>query len=129
MKGNVIGIGGVFFRVRDSKEVRRWYREHLGIEPYEADRVAFPWQAAGSEGRATATAWGPFDSDVYGDSDLVINYCVRSVDAAVDHLQSKGVKILRRQDAPYGRFAWFLDGDARLVELYEATLPSGEGAP
>jgi hypothetical protein len=37
----VVGIGGVFFKARDSKALAVWHREHLGmrVEPRQAYRV------------------------------------------------------------------------------------------
>ena len=31
MEQRVTGVGGVFFKARDAKALREWYREHLGL--------------------------------------------------------------------------------------------------
>ena len=42
----VLGIGGLFFRSRDSKKLAQWYQLHLGIDPVPADYGGPVWQQA-----------------------------------------------------------------------------------
>ena len=35
------------------------------------------------------------------------------------HLEARGVPVIKREDEPYGRFAWVRDADGHRVELYE----------
>src|SRR5580698_8702790 len=59
----VLGIGGLFFRSRDPKQLAQWYQLHLGIDPVPADYNHQPWQQA-----AGPTAFCPFpaDTDYFG---------------------------------------------------------------
>ena len=63
--GEVIGVGGVFFRSKDAAKLRAWYAEHLGFKPQADGVVEFSWAAPGSD-RDTLTVWGPFDKSPYG---------------------------------------------------------------
>ncbi len=37
MKKRVTGIGGVFFKTKDPKAVKDWYRDHLGFNTDQWD--------------------------------------------------------------------------------------------
>jgi len=40
----VLGIGGVFFKVKDPKKLQKWYEDHLGIEPDSEGYITFQWK-------------------------------------------------------------------------------------
>ena len=52
-------------------------------------------------------------------SAFMINYRVADMDAMVAALESEGIKILGRQDAEYGKFAWIMDPEGNKIELFE----------
>ena len=110
------GIGGVFFRSRDTKALAAWYEKHLGVP-------GFWTQEAG------LTIFSPFEHDTTyfpADKQWMINLRVDDIDAMVADLEAKGVAILGRQDEDYGRFAWILDCDGVKVELWQQL---GEAPP
>ncbi|MCH7742741.1 MAG: VOC family protein [Proteobacteria bacterium] len=72
----VTGIGGVFFKVKDTDKTRQWYRDHLGfnIDQYGTN---FEWRQADEGTLKGFTQWSPFkeDSD-YFEQEFMINYRV-----------------------------------------------------
>ena len=50
----------------------------------------------------------------------MIDFAVDDLDAVVARLKSKGVEILKRDDAgANGKFAWIVDPDGTKIELWE----------
>jgi predicted enzyme related to lactoylglutathione lyase len=120
----VTGLGGVFLRARDPKQLTAWYAEHLGLPVTEWGGVQFVWdECAAPEGQGS-TAWSlfPADTDYFGDGKqaVMLNYRVDDLDALLAQLAAKDVWIdPKRQDEAYGRFAWIKDGEGNRVELWE----------
>ena len=140
----VDGIGGAFVFSNDAVALAEWYRDHLGFEfegsaefgafyqmfwgvdPEDTDRkldttfsimqskIDLPTRSAGEE-----------PESMYGDQPFMVNLRVRDIDAVLEHLASKGVEAIRRQDESYGRFAWIRDGDGNRVEIYQP-IPMAE---
>jgi len=124
----VTGIGGVFFKANDPEKLYRWYEEHLGIKRDQQGYVAFEWRGKGDPNEDGVTAWAIFRNDSkYFDpsaSGFMINYRVDDLDALLDALGSAGVEIdPKRQDEPYGRFAWIIDPEGNRIELWEPPKP------
>ncbi len=124
----VTGIGGVFFRCKDTAATYAWYREHLGIDA-NAWGKTFMWKD--DDAVDGFTQWSAFaaDTDYFAPSasDVMINYRVRDLAAMLAQLKEKGVEQVGDvQEEEYGKFGWILDIDGRKVELWEppATLPS-----
>ena len=42
----VTGIGGIFFKAKDARALRDWYKRHLGIEIEDWGGTAFRWTDA-----------------------------------------------------------------------------------
>ena len=58
----VVGIGGIFFKARDTERLRAWYREHLGLAITDWGGVVFdPMMAspAGRQGRPCGPSFPP----------------------------------------------------------------------
>jgi len=120
----VTGIGGIFFKARNSAALYAWYEKHLGIarEPH-GEGAAFRWRDCdtGDEGM---TVWSLFPSDTrYFDpsrSPFMINYRVQNLDELLSALRAEGVDVdPRREDYDYGRFAWIMDPEGNRIELWE----------
>ena len=47
----VVGIGGIFFKARDTERLRAWYREHLGLAITDWGGVVFDPMMASPAGR------------------------------------------------------------------------------
>ncbi len=90
----VTGIGGVFFRARDSKALTQWYRTHLGVigEGYT------PWaQEAGP------TVFMPFaaDSSYFpADQQTMINFRVSDLDGLIATLSADRSELGHAGDRP-----------------------------
>jgi predicted enzyme related to lactoylglutathione lyase len=124
----VTGIGGVFLRSKDPKELAKWYAEHLGITLADFNGTAFQWADEVPTGTGM-TAWStfPHDTGYFGDSQqtFMVNYRVDDLDALLATLSVAGVWIdPKRDDQPYGRFAWIKDCDGNRVELWQPLAPA-----
>jgi predicted enzyme related to lactoylglutathione lyase len=116
--GKATGVGGVFLKARDPKALQAWYHEHLGV-PLTDGYTAFE----GPEAQGTTVfTFFPEDSGYFGDpaQRAMINFRVDSIDEVLEKLAAAGARIdPKRDDAPYGRFAWFWDPEGNRVELWQ----------
>ena len=90
----VKGIGGVFFRAKDSKGLQTWYQKNLGIEPDADGFVVFKWAEREPPHNPASSVWVSFDrdTDYFGDSGQqhMVNYRVKNIDAMVAQLREAG---------------------------------------
>jgi len=119
----VTGLGGIFYKVEDPEEHKKWYRENLGIE---SDQYGgkFIWRDEEDPSKKCHTAWSPFPkSSRYFDpskQDFMINYRVHDLDALLKELEKSGIKQEgKMEEYEYGKFAWILDPDGIKIELWE----------
>jgi len=122
-RGRIVGIGGIFFKSADPKNLRAWYAEKLGIGD-GGEYTSFDWRTADDAGTKQMTAWSVFARDTKyfapSDQSFMINYIVDGLDELLAKLESSGVRIdPKRDDTDYGRFAWIFDADGNKVELWE----------
>ena len=113
----VLGIGGLFFRSRDPKQLAHWYQINLGIDHQV-------WQQA-----AGPTAFTPFamETDYFGSKQQawMVNFRVRSLDAMVAQLQKSNIEVkVDPEKYPYGRFARLHDPEGNPIELWEPASPA-----
>ncbi len=117
----VQGIGGVFFRSRQSEALRRWYLDHLGVGAGDGP----VWRQD-----AGPTVFAPFDDDTdyFGrpSQQWMINFRVADLDAMIRQLEASGIAVETRAewDGEAGRFARILDPDGNPIELWEP--PAGD---
>ncbi|WP_423069336.1 VOC family protein [Devosia sp. CN2-171] len=107
------GIGGIFFRARDTKALSAWYEEHLGVP-------GFWTQDAG------LTIYSPFEeATTYfpADKQWMINFRVDDLDGLIAQLKSAGIAVETRPnewDTPEtGRFARVADPEGNQIELWQ----------
>ncbi len=126
----VTGIGGIFFKSENPKQLYEWYEKHLGIQrDPNAGSALFQWReleaADGTQpGPEGITTWSifPHTTKYFGDSKggFMFNYRVDNLDALLEDLKNSGVTIdPHRENADYGRFAWITDPDGNRIELWE----------
>jgi hypothetical protein len=60
MKERVTGIGGIFFKTKDPKAVKEWYRDHFGLN---TDQWGFTFWWKDNEGKDCSTQLSPFKDD------------------------------------------------------------------
>ena len=118
----VTGIGGVFFKSKRAGELTAWYRDRLGV-PVDGESATFFWGAR-PEDDGGCTAWAVFadDSDYFEPTvaPFMINFRVDDLDGLLADLAKHGVWIDdRREEYPYGRFAWIRDPEGNRIELWE----------
>ena len=121
----VTGVGGIFFKVRDPKQMMDWYGRHLGIgNGTEETYTQFPWREEGEAGRPGSTTWALFPDDTQyfdpGTSSFMINYRVANLDALLEQLRLEGVQVDDRvEEYEHGRFGWITDPEGNRIELWE----------
>jgi catechol 2,3-dioxygenase-like lactoylglutathione lyase family enzyme len=121
-RGRILGIGGIFFKSADQKQMREWYGKHLGIED-KGEGVMLPWREKDNPENEHVTVWTVFPEKtkyLEPNQAFMVNYIVDDLDALLERLQKEGVKIdPKRQDEVYGRFAWIYDPDGNKIELWQ----------
>jgi catechol 2,3-dioxygenase-like lactoylglutathione lyase family enzyme len=122
----VTGIGGVFFKARDPKQMAAWYRDHLGIQS-RGGYADFEWREKDDPDRIGHTAWAlfPTNTTYFGSSTapMMINYRVSHLDGLLAQLHRDGIEAETVQEQDYGRFTWITDPEGNRIELWE---PKGE---
>jgi predicted enzyme related to lactoylglutathione lyase len=119
----VMGIGGVFFKARNSKKLSDWYQKHLGIATKEGS-MTFAWRSLQNPKREGHTVWAifPGDSGYFGrkNQQFMINYRVKDLHKTLSVLRKEGVKVAKKtENTTYGKFGWILDGEGNRIELWE----------
>jgi predicted enzyme related to lactoylglutathione lyase len=123
----VTGIGGVFLRAKDPKQLQSWYKTHLGIDVQDWGGAAFRWvDAAGTPTNGT-TAWSVGDGSYFAPSTagFMINYSVADLHALLAVLRAEGCQVLEKvEQSDFGIFAWVMDPEGNKVELWQP--PEGQ---
>jgi len=101
--------------------MREWYAKNLGLSD-RGQGVTLHWREKDNPQQERMTVWSifPANSNYFEPSQLMVNYIVDDLDAILERLSKAGVKIdPKRQDEPYGRFAWIYDPDGNKIELWQ----------
>ncbi len=119
----VTGIGGIFFKCKDPKQMRLWYQTHLGLNVNNYGAV-FEWRQGADTTRKGFTQWTPFSEKTKyfepSQRDFMINYRVENLNALVDGLKKEGVTVTDTiETVEYGKFVHILDMEGNKVELWE----------
>ncbi len=117
------GIGGVFFKSKDAKNLRKWYTDHLHMEtnPYG---TKFDWRLGNDPAAYGCTQWSVFkDNTTYfapSGKDFMINYRVGDLAQLVVELRRDNVTVVDTlEHTDYGDFIHILDCDSNKVELWQ----------
>lgn len=121
MKKRVTGIGGLFFKTKNPKASKAWYKKHLGFNTDDYGST-FWWKD--KEGKDASTQWSPFkDNTKYFEpskKDFMFNYRVENLKELLTTLKEEGVTIVgKMEEYDYGKFGWILDNDGNKIELWE----------
>lgn len=119
----VTGIGGIFFKCKDPKKIKEWYKTHLGLNTDEYG-TNFEWYQGADSTKKGYTQWSPFkESTKYfepSQKDFMINYRVENLEALVAQLKKEGVTITDTIESfDYGKFVHILDPEGNKLELWE----------
>ena len=121
MKKRVTGIGGLFFKTKDPKASKDWYKKYLDFNTDDYG-CTFWWKD--KEGNDASTQWSPFKDDTNyfepSKKDFMFNYRVADLETLIKTLRDEGVTIVGdMQTYEYGKFAWILDNENNKIELWE----------
>lgn len=114
----VTGIGGMFFRAEDPRQLAAWYSQHLGIDPApETYDTSSWWQQPGP----TVFTGMAADSEHFGPGQSwSINFRVADLDAMVRQLREAGIDVDVDPEAyPNGRFASLRDPEDNGLQLWQ----------
>ena len=119
----VTGLGGVFFKCKDPKAVKEWYKQHLGLNTDEYG-TRFEWREANDKERIASTQWSPFpDNTKYFDpsgKEFMINYRVENLEELAKELKKEGVEVVDQIEVyEYGKFLHIMDPEGNKIELWE----------
>ena len=119
----VTGIGGVFFKCKDTKKMNEWYAKHLGLNTSQYG-TTFEWVDASDSTKKGSTTWNPFpETTKYFEpstKDFMINYRVENLEALVEELKKEGVTIVDQIESyDYGKFVHIMDPEGNKIELWE----------
>ena len=119
----VTGSGGIFFKSKDPKKMREWYKVHLGLYANQYGTV-FEWRQASDSSQKGFSQWSPFkESTKYFEpstKDFMINYRVNDLEKLVAVLKLEGVTIVDTIESyDYGKFVHIMDEEQNKIELWE----------
>lgn len=125
---SIQGVGGIFYKVKDLGKLRAWYKDMLGVDFVGEESGAslyttFPCTEKDARDKAY-THMGLFaeSTDYFEPSNapFMINMRVDKIEAMVAHLKARGATLKGElAEEPEGKFAWVLDPEGVLVELWE----------
>ncbi len=119
----VTGIGGIFFKCKDPKKMREWYKTHLSINTNQYGAV-FEWRQANDSSKKGFSQWSPFNEKTKyfepSTKEFMINYRVEDLGALVAELKKEGVTITDTMETyDYGKFIHIMDIEGNKIELWE----------
>lgn len=121
----VLGMGGYFFRARDPKALKAWYRDHLGVgggmgTDEQGQSNEWVWFTKGGP-----MVFEPFSAttDYFSpDKQAMINLRVSDLDGLLTSLRAAGVEVITKEEwdaGGIGRFARIHDPEGNAIELWE----------
>lgn len=132
------GIGGAFIFSNDPFRLAQWYTGCFGFQFEGGGELDFFYQVfygldPDDPVRKLDTTFAIMRSTIplsgqnpeeepqsmYGDQPFMVNLRTQDLEALLEHLQSRGVSIIKRADESYGKFAWIRDIDGNRLELYQ----------
>ena len=120
----VLGIGGVFMKSSNPKELRAWYKKHLEIPGTKEQGDFFEWGLNDEIQAPARTVWGPMDADTnYYDpstKQLMINYIVRDLEGLMNRFRAAEIQVVGDIESyDYGKFGWIMDPEGNKIELWQ----------
>ncbi|WP_428409849.1 VOC family protein [Hyphococcus sp.] len=115
----VDGIGGFFFRAKDTEKLAKWYEDNLGINVVPGDYDTPAWRT-----NAGTTVFAPFkhDTTYFGDmkNQWMINFRVKNLEAMAKQLRANGIDVeVDPEEYPNGKFAQLFDPEGNPIQLWE----------
>lgn len=121
----VTGIGGIFFKCKDPKKMREWYKKHLGLNVNDYG-ATFEWGQGTDSTKKGVIQWSPFEETTKyfapSTNEFMINYTVANLEELVEELKKEDVTIVDQLETyEYGKFIHILDVEGNKIELWEPT--------
>lgn len=122
-KGKITGIGGIFFKCKDPKQMKEWYGNNFGFATDEYGSL-FEFRKADNPKEKVYLQWSPFAENTKyfqpSAKDFMINYRVENIEILVNDLKQKGINVLDTiQTFDYGKFVHIMDPEGNKIELWE----------
>ncbi len=123
----VTGLGGVFFKCQNPKDMNEWYAKNLGIAVGDYG-ATFEWRHEDNPEKKGTTAWSTFpETTKYfnpSTKPFMINYRVENLVELMEELKKANVTIVDAiAEYDYGKFLHIMDPEGNIIELWE---PKGE---
>ena len=120
----VTGIGGVFFKTQNPKELADWYKTNLGLdlEDWGGSIIKWPNDVATDKG-LTVWSLAPADTKWFepSTSSFMINYRIDNMAEMLEQLKAGNVEVVKGPEYhENGVFAWIMDPAGNKLELWEA---------
>ena len=121
----VIGLGGLFLKAHNPKELAAWYEKHLGISFKGQVYTDWPFTNADGSKKPGSNVLSFFkeEADYFAPSQkqAMLNLIVKDLFALLAVLKEEGVTIVGEpMDEEYGKFGWILDPEGNKIELWES---------
>jgi hypothetical protein len=122
----ITGIGGVFFKTSNPKELAEWYKINLGLELENWGGSIINWQNDLAPDKGL-TVWTVAASDTKwfepSTSSFMINYRIDNMAEMLLQLEAGKINIIQGPEYhENGVFAWILDPAGNKLELWEPKL-------
>lgn len=119
----VTGIGGVFFKTQNPKELVEWYKHYLGLDLESWGGAVLRWPNDQAEDKG-ATVWSvaPQDTTWFSPSEstFMINYRVDNMVEMLTQLKAGNVNIVKGPERHENVvFTWIMDTAGNKLELLE----------
>lgn len=115
----ILGIGGFFFRAKDTQGLAKWYADNFGILDVPQCYDAPAWRTNGG-----TTVFSPFAHDTaYFRDDTkqwMINFRVADLGAMAEQLRANGIDVeIDKTEYPNGFFAFLTDPEGNPIQLWQ----------
>ncbi len=125
----VTGLGGLFFKAKDSDALSAWYRDRLGLPIEEWGGCVFPWRDDADPKKKGHTVWSVFDakSPYFKPSRkaFMMNFRVDDLDRVLAELKAEGVEATAAsEESEFGKFGWVMDPEGNKIELWQPPAPA-----
>lgn len=129
----VTGLGGIFFKAKDSDALGAWYRDRLGLPVEDWGGCSFQWRDAENPDKEGSTVWSVFDGDTKyfqpSRKAFMVNFRVDDLDRVLAELRAEGVKVMdATEESEFGKFGWVMDPEGNKVELWQPPAPKPKRA-
>jgi predicted enzyme related to lactoylglutathione lyase len=119
----VTGIGGIFFKCKDTNQISEWYKTNLGMDTNQFG-ANFEWREMADSAKIGSTQWNPFNETTQyfepSTKEFMINYRVDNLEEMVEELKQKGVTVVDEIETyDYGKFVHIIDIEGNKIQLWE----------